>query len=122
MKTSQFDARTGQFFTAEIEGPSYAQRIVGAGYFILINPDSKHVSFSKTCHDICMGDIVSDIIPNYTNEQYMNDYGSRLISVPCNTETDPDKMPKYDGTKMMTIKEYMRDNCRMKCAGFKYNS
>ena len=97
MRITQFDAKTGEQFTTEIEGPSYAQKIVGEGYFILINPDSKHVSFCKQRRDICFGDIVSDIIPNYTNQQYCDDYG--------------DKMTGYNN---MTVRQYMQVNCRMR--------
>lgn len=96
MKTTQFDAKTGELFTVEIEGPSYAQRIVSDGYFIIVNPHSKFVFFSKKRYDICFGDIVSDIIPEYTNQQYANDYG--------------DKMTGYNN---MTVREYMQKNCRM---------
>ena len=76
---SQFDAKTRQYFTSEVVGPSYAQRIEGDGYFIIVNPNSEYASFSKKRHDICFGDIVSDIIHNYTNQQYANDYGSRHL-------------------------------------------
>lgn len=110
MKTAQFDSATNSFFTAEISGPSYSQRIEGAGYFVIINPDSKHVSFSKHRHDICFGDIVSKVIPNYTNADYIRDYGSKIISVPSNTETDPYKMPRYDGLESMTVAEYLNRN------------
>lgn len=99
MKTSQFDSKTGNFFTAEITGPSYEQKIIGNGYFVIVEPHSKHVSFSKHRHDICFGDIVSDIIPNYTNQQYANDYGDKLT-----------------GTGL-TVREYMQKNCRMDIVG-----
>lgn len=95
MKTTQFDARTCLLFTTEIIGPSYAQVISGEGYFIIINPNSRLVSFSKVRHDICFGDIVSDIIPGYTNQQYANDYG-----------TKPTGMGK-------SVREYMQQNCKM---------
>ena len=96
MKATQFDAKTGGSFTVEISGPSYSQKIEGVGYFVIVNPNSKHVSFSKSRHDICFGDIVSDIIPDYTNQQYANDYGSRITG-----------MGK-------TVKEYIQQECRMR--------
>lgn len=95
MKTSQFDAATGGTFTAEIDGPSFSQRIIGDGFFIIVNPNSKHVSFSKSRHDICFGDIVSAIIPEYTNQQFADDYGDRMLA------------------GGQTVREYMRENCRM---------
>jgi hypothetical protein len=95
MTTSQFDAKTGSMFTTEITDFSHSNRIIGEGYFVIINPDSKHVSFSKAKHDICLGDIVSDIIPNYTNQQYANDYGDRLTGMG------------------LTVREFMQKNCRM---------
>ena len=82
-------------FVAEITGPSYDQKIVGPGYFIIMNPGSKHVSFSKGNHDVCFGDTVSDIIPEYTNEQYIEDYGHRVISTG------------------QTLREYAKSNLRM---------
>jgi hypothetical protein len=96
MKIAQFDTKTNSMFTAEVLGPSYEQYISGDGYFIIVNPNSKFVSFSKHKHDICFGDIISDIIKEYTNQQYCDDYGKRLL-----------------GTGQ-TIKEYMINNCRMK--------
>lgn len=100
METSQFDAKTNQFFTTQIThngspDKPYGFRIVGAGYYVIINPDSKYVSFSKSNRDICFGDIVSDIIHEYTNQQYCNDYGNKLT-----------------GTGK-TVREYMQQNCRM---------
>lgn len=95
-KTTQFDAKTGTQFTATITGPSYEQKIVGEGYFIIPNPDSKYVSHSKHRKDTCLGDIVSDIIPNYTNEQYCKDYGDRLTGMG------------------VTVREYMANNLRLK--------
>lgn len=97
MKTSQFDAHNNQPITVEIVGPSYEQKIIGEGYFIIINPDSKHVSFSKSHHDICFGDVTKEIIPDYTNQQFATEYGDRLTG--------------YEG---MTVKEYMQQNCRMR--------
>lgn len=82
-------------------------------YYIIVNPNSKHVSFCNEKKDICFGDTVPNIIPNYTNQQYANDYGDRVISVPSNTETDPYKSPRYDGFEQMTIREYMQVNCKM---------
>lgn len=100
MKTSQFDTVTNSIFTTEIEyngtiGNEYGGRITGKGYFVIVNPDSEYVSFSKNKHNICFGDIVSDIIPDYTNQQYANDYGDRLL-----------------GNKQ-TVREYMQQNCGM---------
>ena len=100
MTTTQFDAKTGNFFTTEINhkglvGSEYGWNIIGAGYYVIINPDSKQVSFSKNNHDICFGDIVSDIIPNYTNQQYANDYGNKLTGLG------------------KTVREFMQQNCRM---------
>lgn len=96
MRITQFDAHNNEPITVEVVGPSYAQRIEGEGYFILINPDSPHVSFSKGRHNICFGDVTKNIIPNYTNQQFANEYGSRMT-----------------GYNNMTIKEYMQINCRM---------
>jgi hypothetical protein len=96
MKRTQFDAKTGGAFTVEVEGPSFDERIVGPGYFIIVNPQSTYACFSKSRQDICFGDIVSDMIPNYTNAQYAKDYGSRIL---------------HTG---QTIREYMAQNCYMK--------
>lgn len=79
MKTTQFDALTGRSFTTELTDDF--KIITGNGYFIIPNPNSKHVSFSKGRKDSCLGDIVSDIIPNYTNEDYAKDYGDRMTGV-----------------------------------------
>lgn len=79
-KITGFDAKTGANFTAEIVGPPYDRRIIGEGYFIIIEPNSKYVSFSKSKHDICYGHIVSDIIHEYTNEQYVKDYRDILFN------------------------------------------
>lgn len=95
MKVTQFDAHNKRSITVEIVGPSYAQRIEGDGYFIIVNPNSKHVSFSKAKHDVCLGDVTENIIPNYTNQQYADDYGSRLTGIG------------------LTVKEFMQKNCRM---------
>lgn len=95
MKLTQFDTLTKSQFTAEVVGPSFDQKITGRGYFIIVNPNSKYVSFSKNHTDICFGDIASDIIPNYTNQQYAEDYGDRQI-----------------GTGN-TVREYMQQNCGM---------
>jgi hypothetical protein len=95
MRTTQFDAKAGAQFTTEITDFNHSNRILGDGYFVIVNPNSKHVSFSKSYHDICFGDIVSDIIPNYTNQDYANDYGNKLTGVG------------------KTVKEYMQQNCRM---------
>jgi hypothetical protein len=110
---SQFDAASNGFFTAVIDGPFHNEAIIGEGYFIIINPDSKYVSFSKTRHDICFGDIVSNIIPEYTNEQYARDYGSRIIRVPVMTLENHHMPPRYDRDESLTILEYLRRNCRM---------
>ena len=95
MKTTQFDAKTHNFFTTQITNFSHSNRIVGDGYFVIINPHSEYVSFSKSNQDICLGDIVSDIIPNYTNQQYADDYGDKFTGLG------------------LTVREYMQKNCRM---------
>lgn len=95
MKVSQFDAKTGQFFTTEVTNYAHSNKILGEGYYIIVNPNSKYVSFSKENKDVCFGDIVSDIIPEYTNQQYANDYGDKLTGVG------------------ITVREYMQVNCRM---------
>lgn len=105
MQRTQFDAKTGKDFTAVVTGPSYAQRIEGPGYFIIVNTDSKYVSFSKSKHDICFGDIVSDIIPSYTNEQYAKDYGDRVITEGTMAMSAPEGM---------TVREYVAKYCRKK--------
>lgn len=92
---NQFDAHNNKRMDITIEGPSFAQLITGNGYFIIVNPDSKHVSFSKSRHDICFGDITENIIPDYTNQQYATEYGDRLTGMG------------------VTVKEYMQRNCRM---------
>jgi len=83
-------------------------------YFIIVNPDSKFVSFGNSKHDICFGHTSNDVIKEYTNQQYANDFGHEIINVPFNTETDLYKMPRYNGIKKMTVKEYMQQNCRMR--------
>ncbi len=100
MKITQFDAKTRSQFTTEIKscgtpGKEYSHQIIGEGYYIIVNPHSKYVSFSKNHHDVCFGDIVSDIIKEYTNQQYADDYGNRLTGVG------------------KTIRQYMIENCRM---------
>lgn len=95
MKTSQFDAHNQQRINVNITGPTFAQKIEGKGYFIIVNPDSNFVSFSKSRHDICLGDVTADIIHEYTNQQYANEYGSRLTGMG------------------LTVREYMQKNCRM---------
>lgn len=97
MLTTTFDAHNNQPITVDIVGPSFAQKIVGEGYFIIINPDSRYATFSKSKYNVCMGDVTKNIIPNYTNQQYADEYGDRLTG--------------YLG---MTVKEYMQKNCRMK--------
>lgn len=96
MKITSFDAHNGQSITVDIDGPDYSQRIDGDGWFIIIEPNSKFVSFSKHRHDVCFGDVTKAIIPDYTNQQFANEYGDRLTG--------------YNG---MTVKEYMVKNCRM---------
>lgn len=78
-------------------------------YYIIVNPNSKYVSFSKSKHDICFGDKVSGIIKEYTNAQYIAEFGSRIIEVPFNT-APINEAPKYDGVKKMTIAEYLDKN------------
>ncbi len=100
MKITQFDAKTKGFFTTEIDhhglvGQEDGWHILGEGYYVIVNPDSKYVSFCKAKKDICFGDIVSDIIPNYTNQQYVDDYGDKLTGVG------------------KTVREHMKENCRM---------
>lgn len=95
MKQTTFDAHNKEQITTELTGPSYDQKIIGEGYFILINPDSKYVSFSKSKHDICLGDVTKNIIPDYTNQQFADEYGDRLTG-----------MGK-------TVKQFMQQNCRM---------
>lgn len=95
METTQFDAKTQSTFTAKVTDFSHSNRIIGQGYFIIVNPDSKFVSFSKSHTNICFGDIVSNIIPNYTNQQYADDYGDKLTGMG------------------LTVREYMQKNCRM---------
>jgi len=88
-------------------------------YFIIVNPDSEFVSFSETNHDICFGDQVPEIIPNYTNKQYADAYGDRVITYPC--MTDISREPEFERIRInaetktisKTIREYMRENCRM---------
>jgi hypothetical protein len=95
MRVAQFDAHNNRQVTFEINGPSYNQVISGDGYFIIVNPNSKYVSFSKGRKDVCFGDVTTNIIPDYTNQQYADEYGSRLTG-----------MGK-------TVKEYMQQECRM---------
>ena len=95
MNITLFDTHNKKQITVNVIGPSYDQTIVGDGYFIIINPDSKHVSFSKSRKDVCLGDVTADIIPDYTNQQYADEYGDR-----------------YTGMGL-TVKEFMTKNCRM---------
>lgn len=121
VKISTFDAKTNASFIYEVTGPSYKQRIIGPGYFIIINPDSKYVSFSKCRHDICFGDVVSDLIHEYTNTQYANDYGKKIISY--EVPADLERVASYDRPRrsagngcyyvVKTVLEYMQENCRM---------
>ncbi len=95
MNTTLFDAHNQKQITVNIVGPSYQQYISGPGYFIIVQPDSKFVSFSKSRHDICFGDVTEEIIHEYTNQQFADEYGDRLTGIG------------------LTLKEYMRKNCRM---------
>jgi hypothetical protein len=93
--TTQYDFHNKKFITVNITGPTFAQKIIGDGYFLIINPDSKHISFSKIKHDVCLGDITADIIPDYTNQQFADEYGDRLTGMG------------------LTVRQYMQQNCRM---------
>lgn len=100
MKTAQYDVITNKFFTTEINhngiiGNEYGWHITGEGFYVIPNPHSKYVSFSKNHQDTCLGDIVSDIIPNYTNQQYADDYGDRITGLGKN------------------VREFLQQNCRM---------
>lgn len=95
MRVTQFDAHNNKSITVEIEGPDYNQVIKGEGYFIIVEPGSPQVSFSKARKNICFGDVTQDIIPDYTNQQYADEYGDRLTG------------------SGMTVREYMQQNCRM---------
>lgn len=98
MRVNQFDAHNKESITVEVVGPSYQQRIDGQGYFIIANPDSKFVCFSKVRHDLCFGDVTKDVIPEYTNQQYADEYGHRLTGMGS------------------TMKEYLQRQCRMNIA------
>lgn len=93
--TTLFDRHNKKQITVEIVGPSYEQKIVGEGYFIIINPDSKFVSFSKSKKDVCLGDVTKDIIPNYTNQQFADEYGDRRTGLG------------------KSVREFMQQECRM---------
>lgn len=95
MLVNAYDAHNKESITVDIEGPSYAQRIKGDGFFILVNPGSKYASFSKHKQGVCFGDITKNIIPDYTNQQFADEYGDRLTGLG------------------LTVKEYMQNNCRM---------
>lgn len=94
--TTQYDSYNKKFITVEITGPTYAQKIKGDGYFIIINPDSDFVSFSKSKKDTCLGDITLNVIPNYTNQQFADDYGDRRTGMG------------------ITVRQYMQRNCKMR--------
>jgi hypothetical protein len=97
MKTiTKLDCHNKGQITVEITGPSYNQRIAGAGYFIIINPQSEHVSFSKSNHDTCVDNLTADIIPGYTNQQFADEYGNEFVA-----------------ELGITVKEYMSRNLRM---------
>jgi hypothetical protein len=94
--STQYDALTKSSFTVKIVGPSFAQKIEGEGWFII--PGSGNlVSFSKAKKDCCLGDIASDIIPDYSNEDYIRDYGARQL-----------------GGDSGTVEEYCRKNLRIR--------
>lgn len=100
MKNTQFDAKTRKMFTTEVEHNGtpqapYGYHITGDGYYVIVNPNSKYVSFSKMNRDVCFGDIVSDIIKEYTNQQYADDYGNKVTGIG------------------KTVRQYMIENCRM---------
>ncbi len=97
MKVSQFDSHNNKFIEVEITGPSYNQRIVGEGYFIIVS-GGKHISFSKGRHDVCFGDITTDIIPDYTVQQYADEYGDKY----------GDKLTGLG----VTVREYLKNYCR----------
>jgi len=95
MNTTQFDAHNKKHLTVELVGPSYELKIKGEGVFIIINPHGKFVSFSKSCHDACLGDVTEKVIHEYTNQQYADEYGDRMTGLG------------------MTVRQYMQINCRM---------
>lgn len=78
----------------------YSPNILFMNYFIIVNPASNFVSFSTTNHNVCFGDTVPAVIKEYTNLQYANDYGERLISYTW-------------GGKLITksIRQYMKEDC-----------
>jgi hypothetical protein len=94
MRLTTFDAHNNAQITVDIEG-SYFPRIISEGYYIIPNPSSKHVSFSKHRADSCLGDITANIIPDYTNAQYAAEYGDRLTGMGC------------------TVREFMVKNLRI---------
>lgn len=95
MKTTTYDAHNGKSITVDVREGTEGQVIYGDGWFIIINPNSKYVSFSKQKHDVCFGDVTLNIIKEYTNQQFADEYGSRLTGLG------------------MTVKEFMQRNCRM---------
>lgn len=95
MKCSQFDAHNKESITVEIAGPFYNQVIKGEGYFIIPNPQSKHVSFCKGRKDTCLGDVTKNIIPDYTNQQYADEYGSRLTGIGVTVKEHMMKVGRY---------------------------
>ena len=82
MRLTTFDAHNNAQITVDIEG-DYFPRITGEGYYIIPQPGSKHVSFSKHRTDSCLGDITANIIPDYTNAQYAAEYGDRFTVIGC---------------------------------------
>jgi len=96
MKQTFFDAHNQQQITVELTCHGYKPVIMGSGYFIIPNPGSKYVSFSKAAHDSCIGDITAEVIPDYTNQQYADEYGDRVTGM------------------NLTVREYMRRLCRTK--------
>ena len=96
MKITTWDAHNGEFITTTLTGPS-ASVIDGPGYFIIPNGYGAKagVSFSKGKQGDCLGDMTLNIIPDYTNEQYTADYGSRRMG------------------NGLTVREYMQQNLRL---------
>lgn len=75
-----FDSHNAKMIEVDIRG-THSQIIHGDGYFIIPNGAGGQCSFCKECRDTCLGDVTMDIIPDYTIQQYSDEYGNRATGM-----------------------------------------
>jgi hypothetical protein len=92
-------------------------KTITSPFYIIISHDSQtkckhpkniYLSFSKVKHDICFGHTVENVIPDYTLDQYLKQYGKQQITIFVNSETDLYKMPKYDKEVQISLLDWFK--------------